>query len=74
MAVEQDPVRDHPKICPCDFHMRDIQRDGFCLCTLFGNAQFGREGAQVDVATLLVDNEAIARARQHTIVAYGSHW
>ncbi len=61
MAVEQDPVR-------------DIQRDGFCLCTLFGNAQFGREGAQVDVATLLVDNEAIARARQHTIVAYGSHW
>jgi len=67
-------VRDHPKICPCDFHVRDIQKDGFCLCTLFGNEKFGREGAKVDVATLLVDNEAIERARQRTIVAYGSNW
>ncbi|HDR53147.1 MAG TPA: ferredoxin:thioredoxin reductase, partial [archaeon] len=26
---------DKPKICPCKWHVDEIERDGFCKCKLF---------------------------------------
>jgi ferredoxin-thioredoxin reductase catalytic subunit len=33
--VTGDEERDAPKICPCEFHLREIEEMGRCACGLF---------------------------------------
>lgn len=33
--VSGDPEEDKPKICPCQWHKEEIERDGHCFCGLF---------------------------------------
>lgn len=33
--VTGDPEEDKPKICPCEWHEEEIERDGHCHCRLF---------------------------------------
>jgi len=33
--VSGNPEEDKPKICPCQWHREEIERDGHCLCGLF---------------------------------------
>lgn len=33
--VSGNPEEDKPKICPCQWHKEEIERDGHCLCGLF---------------------------------------
>ncbi len=33
--ITGNPEEDKPKICPCQWHREEIERDGHCLCGLF---------------------------------------
>lgn len=33
--ITGNPEEDKPKICPCRWHLEEIERDGHCLCGLF---------------------------------------
>jgi thioredoxin len=33
--VSGNPEQDKPKICPCQWHKEEIERDGHCFCRLF---------------------------------------
>ena len=36
--VTGNKEEDIPKICPCDWHLDEIKKDGKCLCKLFVKA------------------------------------
>jgi len=33
--ITGNPEEDRPKICPCAYHLEEIERDGHCICGLF---------------------------------------
>ena len=33
--VSGNPEEDKPKICPCAWHLEELERDGHCYCRLF---------------------------------------
>ena len=33
--VTGNKEEDRPKICPCQWHQEEIERDGYCYCRLF---------------------------------------
>lgn len=33
--VTGNTEKDRPKICPCEQHLQEIERDGHCYCRLF---------------------------------------
>ena len=43
MPLSGDPVEDRKKICPCERHHEDIERDGFCIWMFFVSEEFLRK-------------------------------
>ncbi|OGO04029.1 MAG: hypothetical protein A2Y73_01445 [Chloroflexi bacterium RBG_13_56_8] len=38
-------MQDRPKICPCEYHHREVREDGHCLCHLFVSETYSPETA-----------------------------
>ena len=55
MPLSGDPVEDRKKICPCERHHEDIERDGFCIWMFFVSEEFLRKYESGDSFTQTVD-------------------
>ncbi len=42
-VVTGDPEKDDKCVCPCDYHMEEIARDGICYCRLFTSKDYKPE-------------------------------
>jgi len=58
MPLSDDPVEDRKKICPCERHHEDIERDGFCIWMFFVSEEFLRKYQQGEDFNQTID-EAI---------------
>ena len=63
MPLSGDPVEDRKKICPCDRHHEDIQRDGFCIWMFFVSEEFLRKYQAGEEFTQTID-EAVAPGQE----------
>jgi ferredoxin-thioredoxin reductase catalytic subunit len=68
-----DTEVDRAKICPCEFHHAEIERDGYCRCVLFVGEQYDPAVAyRPQDGVTVMDNARSIRHRQVTV--YSTPW